>query len=97
MAFEAHEGKVALEHTFRQACSWLERHGPVDLQTSRNARFRATVSDVHRGSHRGDKAIRFMQGTHESARVYECCWGHYYNCYGTRIGMYCSAVDRSVS
>jgi hypothetical protein len=97
MAFERHEGKVTLEHTFRQACSWLGQCAPVDLQTSRNARFRAMVSEAQRGPHRGEKVIRFMQGGQEYARAYECCWGHYYNCNRTRVGMYCVAVDAAVA
>ena len=97
MAFEPHEGKVTLEHTFRQARAWLERHGPADLRTSRDTPFEAMASDVQRGAHRGQKVIRFMRDGQESARAYACCWGHYYNCYGTRIGMYCAAVDAVAS
>ena len=24
-----------------------------------------------------------------------CCWGHYYNCNRTQIGMYCAALDQA--
>ena len=41
----------------------------------------------------GRKVIRFRQGGREYARVYACCWGHYYNCNRTRIGKYCQALD----
>lgn len=41
----------------------------------------------------GRKAIVFKRNGVESARAYECCWGHYCNCYGTRFGMYAKALD----
>ncbi|MDX1446801.1 glycosyltransferase family 2 protein, partial [Lishizhenia sp.] len=41
----------------------------------------------------GEEVIRFMQHGKEYARTYKCCWGRYYNCNRTRIGMYCVALD----
>jgi len=37
--------------------------------------------------------IRFFHNGREYGRAYECCWGHYYNCNRTRIGMYVRALD----
>jgi len=95
-AFEPHEGVVRLGNTFRGACVWLGDHGSAELQTRTGTRFEARTGKVGRGRHRGEKVIRFMQKGQESGRAYACCWGHYYNCNRTRIGMYCAALDAAI-
>jgi|GEM_PF-1135586 len=84
----AHEGKVMLVHSFDETWSTLERKGPIALATSTGHRFRALASTSRKG-----KVIRFMKERGEYGRAYVCCWGFYYNCNGTRIGMYAKAVD----
>ena len=60
--------------------------------TNRETDFVAQAEITQKGPHTGEKVIRFMQDNKEYARAYECCWGHYYNCNRTRIGMYCAAL-----
>ena len=94
--FEPHEGTVQLAHTYQQAYAWLVQHGPVHLQTGKGTGFEARVGQAIKGAHRGEPAIHFLQHGQNYARAYDCCWGHYYNCYRTRIGMYCAALDAAV-
>jgi hypothetical protein len=94
--FEPHEGAIQLEHTFQQAYAWLGQGGPAGLQTNRGTRFEARASEASKGVHHGEQVIRFIQDSREFGRAYECCWGHYYNCNRTRIGMYCAALDAAV-
>ncbi len=94
---EAHAGQVLLKHTFREAYEWLTRSGPVNLSTEKRATaFQAMAGFASRGPHAGERVIRFTSKGRESARAYACCWGRYHNCYATRIGMYCVAVDSAV-
>ena len=94
--FEPHEGTLQLKHKFQKAYKWLEKCGPSELKTKSRTRFIAKANITRRGPHAGEKVIRFMCDNKEYARAYECCWGHYYNCNRTRIGMYCAAVDVAV-
>ncbi len=98
MSIEAHSGKVELAHSFEQACAWLEKRGSRQLETSRGTPFGAEVSIVIRGRHLGNPVIVFRnQQGQEYARAYSCCWGAYYNCNRTRIGMYCAALDEAMA
>jgi len=93
-----HEGNASLDHTFQEACDWLAHYGPTDLATiKRGTRFRAFVATTERGEHSGEPVIRFMQRGQEFGRAYSCCWGRYYNCNRTRIGMYCEALDTAMA
>ena len=92
----AHGGTVELQHSFEKVCAWLDQRGPTALQTSKGTCFEATVTSTTRGRHKGEEAVRFFQQGEEYARAYACCWGHYYNCNRTRIGMYCAALDASI-
>jgi hypothetical protein len=94
--FEPHEGTLQLKHEFQKAYSWLEKHGPSELTTKRGTDFVALAEITQKGPHSGEKVIRFMQNNKENARAYECCWGHYYNCSRSRIGMYCAALDGAI-
>ena len=95
--FESHEGTVELTHTFTQAYAGLQAWQGVDLRTAASTGFLARAATVTKGLRKGESVMRFLRGHKESARAYECCWGHYYNCHGTRVGMYCAALDRALS
>jgi hypothetical protein len=91
--FEPHEGTLLLKNEFKKAYNWLEKHRLSELKTKRGTDFVAQAGITQKGPHTGEKVILFMHDNKESARAYECCWGRYYNCNRTRIGMYCSALD----
>jgi hypothetical protein len=97
MAIERHQGKVDLIITFEQAHAWLQRNGEVELATVAGTWFTAKATRTNRGAHDGEATIRFFQNGAEYARAYECCWGHYYSCNRTRIGMYCQALDNELA
>lgn len=92
-AFEPHEGQVTLKHQFDELWQKLDETGPIDLETENGASFFVVSGITTRGKHEGKKVIKFKKDTSEYARSYECCWGKYYNCYGTRHGMYCKILD----
>jgi hypothetical protein len=94
--FEPHEGTLQLKHKFNKAFSWLEKLEFSEFMTKRGTDFIATAEITRKGPHTGEKVIRFMQDDKEYARAYECCWGHYYNCNRTRIGMYCASLDGAI-
>ena len=93
---EPHEETVILRHVFDQAHKWLCAKGEVAITTAAGTDFTARAELTKRGPHAGEPVIRFFQGRVEYGRSYECCWGHYYNCYRTRIGMYCRALDLAI-
>lgn len=88
---EPHQGAVETRCTFAQAYGFVNAAHGVKLETERGTVFAAEVGAT------GRKVIRFFQNGREYARAYPCCWGHYYNCNRTRIGMYCAALDRAAS
>ena len=97
-----HQGDVRLVTEFDKAWEFLTRTGERSLQTDKNGiAFIATVRVAGKGIHSGQRAIVFLQNKTRkiSAYAYECCWGHHTNCYGkgTRIGMYCKALDESMT
>ncbi len=94
--FEPHEGNVTLRHIFAPAHKWLRAQGEIALTTAAGTHFTARAEITQRGKHAGEPVIRFFQAGVEYGRAYECCWGHYYNCNRTRIGMYCEALDSSL-
>jgi len=91
-----HGGDIILKNRFEDAWMFLRKKGDISLETSRGSTFRAKASITNSGSHKGEKTIRFMKGNTEYARSYPCCWGYYYNCYRTRHGMYCKALDDAI-
>jgi len=93
---EAHSGQVELQHPFGLAHAWLTMHGPLCLKTSRGKPFTAEASIVTKGTHASEQVIVFRTRGVEYARAYRCCWGTYYNCNRTRIGMYCGALDGAI-
>lgn len=91
--FEPHEGTVELRNPFEGVHEWLAARDELGLTTGRGTGFTTRAAVAIRGGHKGEPVIRFFQGGSEYARAYECCWGHYYSCNRTRIGMYCKALD----
>lgn len=88
---EPHQGMVELACDFAKAYGFVNVAQGVKLETSTGTAFTAEVGTT------GRKVIRFFQGGREYARAYPCCWGHYHNCNRTRIGMYCTALDRAAA
>jgi hypothetical protein len=92
--YEPHEGTVDLRGTFDWAYDQLRARGEVSLATSAGTEFSARAAEAERSVvHAGERVVRFFENDLEYGRAYRCCWGHYYNCSRTRIGMYCSALD----
>jgi len=89
---EPHQDDVRLSHSFDDAWTYLKKIDGVDLLTSVGTQFMA-ISDTTKDSRH---VIRFFQKGKEYGRAYQCCWGHYYNCNRTRIGMYEEALDESI-
>ena len=93
---EAHQDPVKLTHSFDQAYIWLANNGSTGLETRVGTQFEARAQTAQKGDHEGEDVIRFFQKGKEFARAYSCCWGKYYNCNRTRIGMYCVALDAAI-
>jgi hypothetical protein len=91
--FEPHEGRNHLAQIFDYVYNRLASCDSVVLNTASGKQFSACAGIAEKGPHAGEKVILFSQDGTECARAYECCWGHYYNCDRTRIGVYCSALD----
>jgi hypothetical protein len=89
----SHAGEVALSNTFNKAYSWLKKFGPQDLQTRAGTDFTAAAQINKKGPRKGNKAVTFSSTNNRVQYAYHCCWGHYYNCYGTLVGMYCRSLD----
>jgi hypothetical protein len=94
---KTHRDAVALQHGFSPSHQWLQSRGETALITAAGTCFTARADLTGRGQHAGEQVIRFFQASTEFARAYKCCWGHYYNCNGTRIGMYCQALDSAIA
>jgi hypothetical protein len=91
-ADQTHSGCVTLSHDFKYAWDWLQNNNPGVLHTSRGAEFTAR-SKLSKDDRR---VICFYQKGKEYSRAYLCCWGHGTNCNGTRVGMYCKALDAAI-
>jgi len=94
--FEPHEGTLQLKNRFQKVFNWLEKIESSELKTKSGKSFIVKANIIQKGPHTGEKVIRFIQKNKEYARAYECCWGRYYNCNRTRIGMYCSVLDDAI-
>lgn len=90
---EPHQGDERRQHSFEQLWRRLAEVGGAELTTSASIGFGARATVTSRGLRKGQRVIRYLQHGKEYARCYECCWEHYRNCYGTRIGMYSAAAD----
>jgi uncharacterized protein YjbI with pentapeptide repeats len=93
MVVKPHQGDERRQHSFEEAWYRLAELGGAELTTSAGTAFSARATVTSRGARKGQRVIRYFQQGREYARCYECCWEHYYNCYGTRIGMYGTAAD----
>jgi len=91
--FEPHQGNVTLIHSFDEAWGFLRRKGEIPLQTDIGTPFTAKAGITRDGRY----VIRYFQHGKEYGRSYECCWGRYYNCNRTRVGMYSKALDEAIS
>lgn len=86
---KGHEGNIDVALSFSRVFVRLSAEA-IELRTENGTRFEACATV----SRSGERVIRFKQHGKEYARSYECCWGNYTNCSGTRIGMYCAALDQ---
>ena len=92
-----HQGVVMLRNTFNETWEFLREEGEMRLETEkRGTPFEVIATITQKGVHKDERVIRVLQDREERARSYECCWGHYYNCNRTRIGMYCKALDVAI-
>ncbi len=89
---KAHDGYIEHKHSFSEVYSFLNGNNKIKLSTSTGKEFIANAAITQDGR----KVIRFNRKGIESARAYECCWGHYYNCNRTRFGMYAKALDETL-
>jgi len=88
----AHGRVVLLGLEFDTVFESLRDSGEVNLITRIGTPFSARAELTKKGPHQGEKVIRFYRHGLEFGRAYACCWGHYYNCNRTPIGMYCEAL-----
>ena len=89
-----HQGDEEREHSFEEVWDRLARAGSAELTTSAGTAFSVRATITGRGDRHGQRVIRYFQHGNEYARCYECCWVHYHNCHGSRVGMYARAVDQ---
>lgn len=89
MSIQAHDGTVEQRKGFQDTWAALAVRKQITAMTATGKKFDALATITGDGR----KAIVFKRGGVESARAYECCWGHYYNCNRTRFGMYATALD----
>lgn len=83
-----HSGEMSLNYSFDHVWDYLDRNGLVTLRTRNEKSFESVATVlVNR------PVIKFLQNGKEYARAFQCCWGHYYNCSGTRFGMYARALN----
>jgi hypothetical protein len=100
--YEIHQRTVALVSDFSKAWDFVNRKGELTLRTEKKRiPFIAMASVAKRGKHSGERVIKFLNfdTKRASAYVFKCCWGYHTNCYGegTRIGMYCEALDQAIN
>jgi len=89
-----HQGQKNLRGGFDRVWELLDTSGQQPLETQLRHRFTAFAAMTTRGAHQGERVIRIEKDGVEFARIYECCWRHTTNCYGTRIGGYSDALVR---
>ena len=90
--------KILLSSTipYDEAYAWLGLRGSSKLVTKAGTHFEAFATKGRKGERLDEPVIKFFQDGEEFGRPYACCWGHYYNCNCTRIGMYCKAIDNAI-
>lgn len=97
MEIQEHSGFVELNSVFDEIYNWLLQAEQKDLATEEGTPFSAVAGVVKKGDRKEEGVIKFFQKKDaklkEYGRTHKCCWGKYYNCNRTRIGMYCRALD----
>ncbi len=88
-----HRSQKILQSNFGPLWERLNAAGQQYLVTPHGHKFTAESSIGKQGSHQQQNVIRIKQHEQEFARIYECCWRHTTNCYGTRIGGYSDGLD----
>lgn len=89
---EPHSDAIDVDLCFSDAYQFVKSN-PNKLYTTRSgAEFTAMAGVVSRGIHTGKEVVRFMRNGQESARAYQCCWGHRTNCNRTYIDSYSVAI-----
>lgn len=83
---EKHAGKANNRITFLEAVELIQSN--KNYVTSSGKQFTAEAKKTTKGNHKGKITIIFLRNGKESARAYECCWGHITNCNNTYINMY---------
>ncbi len=100
--YEIHQRTVTLVNDFNKAWDFLHKSGELTLRTEKTRKpFFVHASLATKGKHSGERIIRILNHDTRlvSAYVFSCCWGYHTNCYGegTRIGMYCQALDNHIT
>ena len=85
-----HHGTVAVTKSFQQAYQEIGRGAA--FTTNAGTPFTAEAGQVKKGRRKGQQVIIFRRGHAESARAYECCWGHATNCNRTYIDSYTQVI-----
>jgi len=88
-----HQSRKILEADFSSLWDRIYAVGETYLVTPNGHKFTAEATTAVRGIHGKQKLLRIKQKGREFARIYECCWGHTTNCYGTRIGGYSESLN----
>jgi hypothetical protein len=89
-----HSGVANNQLTFEQAFTQAESNPTQTYHTTGNQTpFSVLASWGKHGEHAGERVLRFMTGSTERARAYECCWGHRTNCINQHIDLYSEAID----
>lgn len=86
-----HDGDLELRHSFEQAWAHLGRQSQLVLKTLTGKEFHVLATRSN-----GREVVKFLQEAREYGRAHRCCWGRYYNCSRTRIGMYIKALDDQI-
>jgi hypothetical protein len=100
--YEIHQRTVTLVNDYNKVWEFLNSKGELTLRTEKTMTpFFVHASIAKRGKHSGERVIRVLNHDtrRASAYVFKCCWGYHTNCYGegTRIGMYCQALDNYIT
>ncbi|CAK7069707.1 MAG: hypothetical protein KER_03053 [Kerstersia gyiorum] len=87
-----HHGNLTPTMSFNDAYGAAQRNPATVYNTSAGRPYTLHAALAKRGEHKGQRVIRFMRNEKESARAYECCWGHVTNCNRTYIDSYTSSL-----
>jgi hypothetical protein len=93
------------KNEYSEVLKYLQEHGKVSTRTEEDTSFDAEACIYTKQSrlHPIEPYIGFFQYSKAKqkavlyARCYKVDWGNYLNESGTRIGMYCKALDKEIS